>query len=70
MRKYKFGDRGIWHRPASETTKAKDIEAVILEEVEGGLIYIFTFEKKAKNLSYRTATIFPSDFTLDKKKGI
>ena len=59
---YHFGEKGIWHRPASERTKAKDIPAMILEEVKGGLLYIFTLEKTEKNLTGRTATIFPSDF--------
>lgn len=71
--KYFFGQKGIWHKPASENTKAKDIPAVILEETKEGVIYIFTFEpilKGANNLTYRTATIFPSDFTLDQPKKI
>ena len=59
----KFGTPGIWHKPASERTKAKDVPAVILEQVKGGLLYIFTLDRKASNLTYRTATIFPSDFT-------
>lgn len=65
--KYIFGMMGIWHMPASENTKARDIKAVVLEQVKGGLLYIFTLEptvKGAKNLTYRTATIFPSDFEL------
>ena len=68
--KYKFGDRGIWHRPKSERKKAKDIPVVVLEQVkvgDAGLLYIFTYEKPMpRNLTYRTATIFPSDFTLNK----
>lgn len=62
-KKYKFGDKGIWHRPASETTKAKKIPAVVLEQTKEGLLYIFAYgDKTARNLSAKTATIFPSDF--------
>lgn len=67
MKKLSFGTYGIWHKPASETTKKKDVRAVVLEQLEpAGLLYIFTFEKGMKNLTYRTATIFPSDFTVKK----
>ena len=66
MKKYKFGDEGIWHMPASEEHKKKDLKCKVLEQLPGGLLYIFTdvpMIKGAKNLTYRTATIFPSDFT-------
>lgn len=64
----KMGCQGIWHKSESENTKAKDFEAVVLEETSGkGLLYLFTTKeyilKGAKNLSYRTVTIFSSDFT-------
>lgn len=62
----KFGVKGTWHKPASERTKAIDIPAVVLEQTPEGVIYIFTFKSITrgwKNLSGRTATIFPSDFT-------
>lgn len=62
----KFGDRGTWHCPASEEFKATNIKAVVLEQTKGGLLYIFTMRPIRKgwnNLSLRTATIFPSDFT-------
>lgn len=67
--KLPFGTIGIWRAPASEENKvkARDIKCKVLEEVEGGLLYIFTdtpILPKAKNLTYRTATIMKSDFTL------
>lgn len=65
--KFKFGDRGIWHVPASEQYEAKDVEAVVLEQTKEGLLYVFAskpIRKGWENLTYRTATIFPSDFTL------
>ena len=64
---YVFGQKGVWHKPASERTKKKDVPAVILEEVIVGtakLLYIFTYEKRQPNLTGRVATIFPSDFTI------
>jgi len=64
---FKFGDRGIWHCPASDDRKKQDIPAVVLEQTKEGVLYIFTdfpIRKKYNNLTYRTATIFPSDFTL------
>jgi len=63
---YPFGTKGIWHKPESEDSKARDIPAVVLEQTPEGVLYIFTTEpivKGSKNLTYRTATIFPSDFT-------
>ena len=63
--KLQEGCKGIWKKPESERTKAKDVPAVVLETTlvgEAGLLYIFTYDKKASNLTYRTATIFPSDF--------
>ena len=60
-KKFVFGQKGIWHRSASEHRKAKDIPCVVLEDL--GVLYIFTFDKKEKNLTGRTATIFHSDFT-------
>jgi len=68
-KKLKFGDTGTWHKPASDDSKAKDIRATILEHCPEGCLYIFT-EKPIKrgynNLHWRTATISPSDFSLDK----
>jgi hypothetical protein len=61
-----FGTKGIWHKPASEEEKARDIPAVILEVLENGTVYIFTFDKKAKCLTDRTATIFDCDFSITK----
>lgn len=63
---YNFGDRGIWHCPASEQRKAQDIPAVVLEQTKEGCLYIFTDRpiiRGYNNLTYRTATITPSDFT-------
>ena len=68
-KKFKFGDRGIWHMPASETTKADDIPSVVLEQTKEGILYIFTdrpIQRGYNNLTWRTATIFPSDFTPEK----
>lgn len=67
MEKLTFGTYGTWHKPALERTKKKDVPAVVLEQTKEGVIYIFTFEKGQRNLTYRTATIFPSDFTPKKK---
>lgn len=64
--KFVFGQKGIWHRPAWDRGKAKDIPCVVLEHCKEGVLYIFTLEKKAVNLTLRTATIFPSDFTATK----
>lgn len=69
-RKFAFGTRGIWHSPASEENniKAQDIPVVVLEETKEGVLYIFTMRSIRRgwnNLTYRTATIFPSDFTPD-----
>ena len=64
---YIFGMMGIWHMPASEKQKARDIKAFVLEQVKGGLLYIYTLEpimKGMNNLTYRTATILKSDFEL------
>jgi hypothetical protein len=59
----KFGCEGMWHFPASENTKGGVIKAVILEKMKIGAIHIFTEEnKKRSNLTWRTATILPSDF--------
>lgn len=60
----KFGCRGIWNVPASEQKKACKMEAVVLDKVLGACIEIFITQEntKKKNLTYRTATIFPSDF--------
>jgi hypothetical protein len=71
--KFKFGDRGIWHCPASEDHKAQDLEAVVLEQTKEGLLYLFTkktIRRGWNNLSYRTATIFPSDFTPHDKENL
>lgn len=65
MKKYFFGDKGTWLKPASERTKAKKVRAVVLEQTKEGVLYIFTYEKGQRNLTYRTATIFPSDFVSD-----
>lgn len=66
--KYFFGQKGIWRKPASEQSKAKRMKARVLEQTPEGLLYIFTDEpmvKGANNLTYRTATIFPSDFDVE-----
>lgn len=66
-KRYVFGQKGIWHCPASDDHKARDIKARVLEQTPEGLLYIFTDEpiiKGAKNLTYRTATIFPVDFEI------
>ena len=63
---YNFGIRGIWHMPASETTKAKDMPCVVLEQTPEGVLYIFTDKPMRpgfNNLTGRTASIMPSDFT-------
>lgn len=67
-KEYYFGQKGFWNRPAWERGKAKKIPCVVLEQTSGGVLYIFTFDKKAKNLSMRTATIFPSDFIPNKEQ--
>lgn len=66
MMKLEFGTRGIWKKSASENSKARDIPAVILECDHRGVLYIFTFDKKAKTLTDRTATILQSDFYPEK----
>lgn len=66
-KQFVFGMMGIWHMPASEQSKARDIKAIVLEQTKEGCLYIFTLEpieKGAKNLTYRTATILTADFTL------
>lgn len=63
---YKFGTKGIWHKPASENTKARDIPATILQHFENGVIYLFTQEGvggKHDTLTNRTVTTLLSDFT-------
>ena len=70
MQKLNFGQKGIWHKPASEEKKAKNIKAVVLEQTPEGLLYIFTYDRSEKTLTGRTATIFPSDFELPKESGI
>ena len=67
MEKYTFGVKGIWHKPASENTQARDIPATVLEAKKMGVIYIFTTEPIIRgydSLTNRTATIFPSNFTI------
>lgn len=69
-KQFKFGDRGIWKCPASEHHKAQKIPAVVLEHSKLGTLYIFTdrpIVRGYNNLSYRTATILPSDFIPSKK---
>lgn len=61
----KFGTRGIWRKPASDDQKAMRMKAVVLEQLKGGLLYIFTDKPMVRghdNLSMRTATIFSGDF--------
>lgn len=65
--RFKFGDRGIWKMPGSSENKIKParIPAVILEQTKEGLLYIFTdkpIRRGWDNLTFRTATIFPSDW--------
>lgn len=67
---FKFGDKGTWKSPGSEENKIKParIPAVVLEQTKEGLLYIFTLKPTRRgwnNLSYRTATIFPSDWIPD-----
>lgn len=64
-RKFRFGDRGIWKKPASDDHKAADMPCRVLEHTKEGVLYIFTDKpiiRGYRNLAYRTATIFPSDF--------
>ncbi len=63
---YKFGTKGIWHKPASENTKARNIPAVVLEHHKNGPLYLFTLEPIVKghdNLTNRTVTTLQSDFS-------
>ncbi len=68
--KLKFGTRGIWHKPESEEHKAKDVPCTVLEESKVGrmrVLFIFTDAPIIKgwdSLTYRTATIMFSDFSL------
>lgn len=58
-----FGVQGVWHKPASERTKEKDISATVIDPASlGTAIDIYTNERKL-NTIHRTHTIFPSDFT-------
>lgn len=63
-----FGTRGVWHRPASDHRKEKNVAAIILEKTDGGLLYILTLEKVG-NLSSRTWTIPSSDFVIEEEKS-
>lgn len=70
--KYKFGDYGIWHKSESEDGPAKDIPAAVLEHINSGVLYIYTFNLNAKCLTDRVVSIFPGDFSLvvrDKRKN-
>lgn len=61
-----FGTRGIWHKPENDDGQAEDIEAVILEQTKQGPLYIFTMKpikRGWENLTHRTATILPCDFS-------
>lgn len=60
------GCKGIARIPESDDTKAQDLEATIIDVVEGGLLYIYThspLQKGAKSLSWHTATMFSDSFT-------
>lgn len=70
---FKFGDEGIWSCPASEDRKAQKIPAKVLEQVRGGLLYIFTSRPIIRgydNLTYRTATIPMQDFEPKQRAGL
>lgn len=54
---------GEWHASESETRKARDIPAIVLEENPDGTLYIFLPEEKGKTILDKTATIFKRDFT-------
>lgn len=62
-----FGTKGIWHKPNSEESKARDIKAVVLRELKEGILYLFTTDEvidgKKEYLNNRTVTVFKSDFT-------
>lgn len=65
-KKLQFGQNGIWHMPASEELKARDILCTVLEETKEGVLYLFTnepIEGKREYLNNRTVTIFKKDFT-------
>jgi hypothetical protein len=67
-KKFKFGDRGIWHAPASIENKIpkRDLPCRVLEHNDDGTLYLFLdkpYRRGWKNLTHRTATCFESDFT-------
>ena len=67
-KKYVFGTRGIWRMPANEERgyKEKEMPCTVLEQTPDGILYIFTDKPMRpgfKNLTGRTASILPSDFT-------
>ncbi len=52
-----------------QNIKPSDMPCVVLEQIRNGVLYIFTdrpIRKGYDSLSWRTATIFPSDFTIEK----
>lgn len=66
--RFKFGDRGIWKKPANDDQAAMDMPCRVLEQTKEGLLYIFTDKPMIRghsNLTMRTATIFFSDFIPD-----